>query len=53
LTLWTGFDHPLTPPELHEYLAAVRDARRAVEQARAALAKAYRRPQEQSVREAR
>jgi hypothetical protein len=53
LTLWTGYDPLTTTREIQDYLAAIRDAKAAIDRAREALGKAFRRPKGQSAREAR
>jgi hypothetical protein len=53
LTWWTGYDPLTTTPEIQEYLAAIRDAKAAIERARNALRKAFRRPKGRSAWEAR
>ena len=51
LTLWTGYDPLTATREIQDYLAALRDARAAIDRAHQALAKAFRQPKGQSARE--
>jgi hypothetical protein len=53
LTLWTGYDPLTTTREIQDYLAAIRDAKAAIDRAHEALIKAFRRPKGQSAREGR
>jgi hypothetical protein len=53
LTLWTGYDPLTTTREIQDYLKAIREAKTAIDRARDALAKAFRRPKDQSTRETR
>jgi len=53
LTLWTGYDPLTTMQEVQDYLAAIRDAKAAIDRAHEALGKAFRRPNDHSQRETR
>jgi hypothetical protein len=52
-TLWTTYNPLTITREIQEYLAAIRDAKAAIDRADEALAKADRRPKGQSARETR
>jgi hypothetical protein len=53
VTLWTGYDPLIMTREIQEYLKAICDDKAAIDRAHEALAKASRRPKDQSSRETR
>jgi hypothetical protein len=53
VTLWTTYDPLTTTREIQDYLKAIREAKVAIDRAREAIAKAFRRPKDQSSRDTR